>query len=150
MQKAKSVANLTGHVTSEERERREKNEKRFRRDEVLMQLPDYLNDDEEGQRVWCQVLMDAEDMGIFDNLDRETLGSYCCITSRIVGLRKKYLTAVKGHRANAAVLDLSKELRLLEAQQLAYAGKMGLTPESRARLAQKAAEEEDEGEDLYG
>lgn len=151
MQKAKSVQNLTGHITNKEKERRRKNEERFKRDDILIQLPEYLNDDTEGQRIWCQVLNDSENFGIFDNLDRETLGSYCSITSRIIDLRKKYMTAVRGHRANAAVLEISKELRMLEAQQLAYAGKMGLTPESRARLAQKATEEDEEdGADLYG
>ena len=51
----------------------------------------------------------------------------------------------------ADVLELSKELRLLEASQLNYAGKLGLTPESRVRLAQKIVPPEtDPDDDLYG
>lgn len=151
MQNAIIAGNLTGHYSAEELEERERKAGRFKRKEVLLQLPDYLEGDEVGQMVWVQVLNDAEEMEIFDNLDRETLGSYCSITSRIVDLRRKYRTAIKGNRAFAQVLEVGKELRMLEAQQLNYAGKMGLTPESRARLAQKVVQpEQDDGADLYG
>lgn len=151
MQNSKALSNIVGHLTNDEKERRENNEKKFRRDEVLMQVPEYLEDDEEGKRVWIQVLTDAEDFGIFDNLDCETLGTYCSITSRIIYLRRKYLGAIRGHRKNDEILEYSKEMRMLEAQQLSFAGKLGLTPESRARLAQRVVpEEEDVGGGLYG
>ena len=152
MQNVKAVGNVLGHLTNEERERREEEEKRFRRkEEVLMQLPEYLEGDTEGQRVWVQVLRDAEEFGIFDNLDAETLGTYCSVTSRIISLRKKYRSCVNGHRKTADILDISKELRLLEGEQLSYASKMGLTPESRMRMARAPVgqEEEDMGEDFY-
>ena len=151
MQNTKKVANLSGHLTSAEREERENKENKFKRKEVLLQLPDYLDGDFIGQQIWCQVLNDAEEFEIFDNLDRETLGSYCSVTSRIISLRKKYMSAVKGHRKNSDILDISKELRLLESLQLTYAGKLGLTPESRVRLAQVVVPPEDDpNDDLYG
>lgn len=152
MQNTKKVANLAGHLTASEREERENKENKFKRKEVLMQLPDYLDGDFVGQQIWIQVLNDAEEFEIFDNLDRETLGSYCSVTSRIISLRKKYMSAVKGHRKNSDILDISKELRLLESLQLTYAGKLGLTPESRLRLAQIATPEpeDDPNDDLYG
>ena len=152
MQNIKSLGNVTGHLTSKERERREEGEKRFRREkEVLIQLPEYLNDDAEGRRIWVQVLNDAEEFGIFDNLDAETLGTYCSVTSRIITLRKKYRSCVNGHRKTSDILDISKELRLLEGEQLTYASKMGLTPESRLRLARGSSDEnEDFGDDFYG
>ena len=151
MQNIKKVDNLAGHLTAAERENREHKENKFRRKEVLIQLPDYLETDSVGQQIWCQVCADAEEFDIFDNLDRETLGSYCSVTSRIISLRKKYTSAVNGHRKNSDVLDISKELRLLESLQLTYAGKLGLTPESRLRLAQVPNDlEEDPDDDLYG
>lgn len=152
MQKSKSVANLEGHWTKEELERREKAESKFlREDGALLQVPEYLEDDDVGKRTWIRVLKDADNFGIFDNLDLDTLGTYCSITSRIVYLRNKYLAAIRGHRKNEEILEYSKELRMLEAQQLNFAGKMGLTPESRVRLAQKmVVEEEDIGGGLYG
>lgn len=154
VQKSKSVANLEGHLTAEEREQREKAESRFRRDDgegVLVQVPEYLEGDEVGKRTWLKILKDAENFGIFDDLDFDVLGTYCSITSRIVYLRNKYLAAIRGHRKNDEILEYSKELRMLEAQQLNFAGKMGLTPESRVRLAQKlVVEEEDATGGLYG
>ena len=114
-------------------------------------MPESLSNDIIGQQIWAQTLGDADTFGIFDNLDSETLGSYCSIVSRITSLRKKYISALNGHRKNADVLELSKELRLLEASQLNYAGKLGLTPESRVRLAQKLVPPEtDPDDDLYG
>ena len=114
-------------------------------------MPDYLADDFVGQLTWNRVLEDAKEFKIFDNLDREVLGTFCCITSRIVDLRKKYRAAVRGHRKNTEILGISKELRFQESLQLTYAGKLGLTPEARVRLAQKIVEpEEDPDDDFFG
>ncbi|MBO5256876.1 MAG: P27 family phage terminase small subunit [Clostridia bacterium] len=151
MQNPKKVENLKGHLSNEELEERERQEGAFRREKVEIRMPESLSNDITGQQVWSQTLNDADTFGIFDNLDSETLGSYCSIVSRITSLRKKYLSALNGHRKNADVLELSKELRLLEASQLNYAGKLGLTPESRVRLAQKLVPPEtDPDDDLYG
>ena len=151
MQNPKKVENLKGHLSNEELEERERQEGAFRREKVEIRMPESLSNDIIGQQIWAQTLNDADTFGIFDNLDSETLGSYCSIVSRITSLRKKYLSALNGHRKNADVLELSKELRLLEASQLNYAGKLGLTPESRVRLAQKLVPPEtDPDDDLYG
>lgn len=151
MQNPKKVENLKGHLSNEELEERERQEGAFRREKVEIRMPESLSNDITGQQVWAQTLNDADTFGIFDNLDSETLGSYCSIISRITSLRKKYISALNGHRKNADVLELSKELRLLEASQLNYAGKLGLTPESRVRLAQKLVPpENDPDDDLYG
>lgn len=151
MQNPKKAGNLKGHLSNDELEERERQEGMFRRETVEIRMPESLSNDITGQQVWAQTLNDAENFGIFDNLDSETLGSYCSIVSRITSLRRKYLSALNGHRKNADVLELSKELRLLEASQLNYAGKLGLTPESRVRLAQKIVPPEtDPDDDLYG
>ena len=151
MQGAKVLENMTGHMTKEEIEERERRQNAFTRDEVMIEMPDYLNDDFIGQLTWNRVLEDAQEFKIFDNLDREVLGTFCCITSRIVDLRKKYRSAVKGHRKNTEILGISKELRFQESLQLTYAGKLGLTPEARVRLAQKIVEpDEDQDDDFFG
>lgn len=151
MQNPKKVENLKGHLSNEKIEERERQEGAFQREKVEIRMPESLSNDITGQQIWAQTLNDADTFGIFDNLDSETLGSYCSIVSRITSLRKKYISALNGHRKNADVLELSKELRLLEASQLNYAGKLGLTPESRVRLAQKLVmPETDPDDDLYG
>lgn len=151
MQNPKKSGNIQGHLSAEELEERARKENALRRENVEIRMPESLSNDIIGQQIWAQTLSDADTFGIFDNLDSETLGSYCSIVSRITSLRKKYLSALNGHRKNADVLELSKELRLLEASQLNYAGKLGLTPESRVRLAQKLVPPEtDPDDDLYG
>lgn len=151
MQNPKKAENITGHLSEEELEERSRKEAAFRREDVELRLPESLSNDIIGQQIWNQTLNDAENFGLFDNLDSETLGSYCSVMSRITSLRKKYLSALNGHRKNSDVLDISRELRLLEALQLNFAGKLGLTPESRVRLAQKIVPpEEDPDDDLYG
>lgn len=151
MQNPKKAGNIQGHLSAEELEERARKENALRRENVEIRMPESLSNDIIGQQIWAQTLNDADTFGIFDNLDSETLGSYCSIVSRITSLRKKYLSALNGHRKNADVLELSKELRLLEASQLNYAGKLGLTPESRVRLAQKLVPPEtDPDDDLYG
>ena len=151
MQNPKKAQNIKGHLSAEELEERERQESALRRETVEIRMPESLSNDLIGQQIWNQTLFDAENFGIFDNLDAETLGTYCSVMSRITSLRKKYLSALNGHRKNADVLELSKELRLLEALQLNYAGKLGLTPESRVRLAQVLVPPgEDPDDDLYG
>lgn len=152
MQNVGRLSSTLKHLTKEEIEIREKAEEMFQREEKgAIQMPDYLTRDIEGMRVWGQVLSDADDFGLFDKLDAETLGTYCSTISRIATLRRKYLECISGDGDVSDILDISKELRLLEAQQLSYASKMGLTPESRLRLAHKAAAESaDSGDDFYG
>lgn len=151
MQNVKTLENMTGHLTQAEREERERREERFKRDKVVLQIPEYLSDDPTGMDIWRKVCKEAEEFNIFDDLDGDTLGTYCSVVSRVITLRKKYWSAVKGHRKNAEILGISKELRFQESLQLTYASKLGLTPEARVRLAQKiVTPEEDPDADLYG
>lgn len=151
MQNIKAVDNLRGHLTNEEKEERAAREEMFSRDEVMLKIPEYLNDDDVAKSFWEQICKDAEEFKIFDNLDCDVLGTYCSIMSRVVMLRRKYWSAIKGHRKNSEILGISKELRFQESLQLNYAGKLGLTPEARMRLAQKIViPEDDPDDDLYG
>ena len=152
MQNVGRVSSTLKHLTKEEIEIREKAEGMFRREEVGgILMPDYLTRDEEGMRIWEQVLSDAEAFELFDKLDAETLGTYCSTVSRIVTLRRKYIEYLEGDGDVSDLLTISKELRYLEVQQLSYASKMGLTPESRLRLARKmAADEASEDDGFYG
>lgn len=150
MQKPKTVDNLSGHITQAERERREKAESKMKRESINVEMPDYLDD--VGAEVWERLMRDGGEIMLYDNLDADTIGSYCSVTSRIISLRQKYRSAVTGHRKTTDVLDISKELRLLEALQLSYAVRLGMTPESRARLAARPTVEEDTSDenDIYG
>ena len=150
MQKSKVLDNMTGHLTVGEREARGERERMMSRREVRLIMPEYLDGD--GAAVWEKLVSDAAELKLFDDLDTETLGSYCSVTSRILTLRRKYSSCLRGHRKNSELLDISKELRLLESLQLSYATRLGLTPESRARLAASmpSSADEDSADDLYG
>lgn len=149
MQKSKVLDNMTGHLTVGEREARGERERMMSRREVRLIMPEYLDGD--GAAVWEKLVSDAAELKLFDDLDAETLGSYCSVTSRILTLRRKYSSCLRGHRKNSELLDISKELRLLESLQLSYATRLGLTPESRARLAASMPSSADENpaDDLY-
>lgn len=151
MQNIKAVENVKGHLTNAEKEERAAREELFERDEVSLVMPDYLADDDVARQFWEKICADAEEFKIFDNLDCDVLGTYCSIMSRVVMLRRKYASAIKGHRKNVEILGISKELRFQESLQLNYAGKLGLTPEARMRLAQKVVVPDgDPDDDLYG
>lgn len=142
---------MTGHLTQAEKDEREQRENRFKRENIVLRIPEYLNDDPVGLDIWHKVRKEAEELNIFDNLDEDTLGTYCSILSRVIALRKKYWSAVRGHRKNTEILGISKELRFQESLQLTYASKLGLTPEARVRLAQKTIlSDEDPDADFYG
>lgn len=151
MQNIKAVGNVKGHLTNEEKEMREASENLFSREGVELVMPEYLQEDAVAQKFWEQICADAEEFKLFDNLDCDVLGTYCSIMSRVVMLRRKYWSAIKGHRKNTEILSISKELRFQESLQLNYAGKLGLTPEARMRLAQKIViPDDDPDDDLYG
>lgn len=151
MQNIKAVGNVKGHLTNEEKELREASENLFSREGVELVMPEYLREDAVAQKFWEQICADAEEFKLFDNLDCDVLGTYCSIMSRVVMLRRKYWSAIKGHRKNTEILSISKELRFQESLQLNYAGKLGLTPEARMRLAQKIViPDDDPDDDLYG
>ena len=151
LQNIKALGNVKGHLTNAEKEERAAREELFERDSINLVMPEYLNEDDVAKRFWEQICSDAEEFKIFDNLDCDVLGTYCSIMSRIVMLRRKYWSAVKGHRKNSEIIGISKELRFQETLQLTYAGKLGLTPEARMRLAQKIViPEDDPDDDLYG
>ena len=151
MQNVKTLANMTGHMTQAEKDESEQREEIFKRESIVLEIPEYLNDDTVGTEIWNKVCKEAEEFNIFDNLDTDTLGTDCSILSRVMALRKKYWSAVRGHRKNTEILGISKELRFQESLQLTYAGKLGLTPEARVRLAQKTVlPDEDPDADFYG
>ena len=80
---------------------------------------------------------------ILDRLDTDVLEIYCRQLVRLQMLRG-YL---RNQRDGKSILELSKEIRGLEGAILSYATKLGLTPESRARLALNAVEAPDEDPD---
>lgn len=140
----KVLENTTKHWTNAEKQQRTSAENGLRREKINIRMPAYLKSDKDAVYFWKKTIKEAAGIELYDNTDADTLATYCQLMSRIKYLRQRYETA-KGD------LDLAKELRQQETLQKQYASALGLTPESRVRLARKrTAAIKDDADDLYG
>lgn len=153
----KAMGNSTKHWTKEEIEARGAAEKSML-PARKMKKPKLITADKAACKHWNRILKDMEGLEILDILDIDALGIYCAKLARRDDLQEKYLeirklyaqTQDNGTMRN--MINLSSELQSVERDLLSYAGKLGLTPESRVRLARRAAEAEtdDPDDDLFG
>ena len=145
------------HMTAAEHEARSEAEARFMpvrpvKKSALLKL------DAPALKHWKRIMKDMKGLDILDALDADALGIYCAKLARRDDLQARYLELRAGYeREHDAVvlkmmLKISAELQSVEAQLLAYASRLGLTPESRLRMARRAAEpvEDDPNADLFG
>ena len=113
------------HLTKEEIEAREEAEAAYLPQRpAKLKMPAAVKTDKAAAVYWRSILKRMEGTGILDDLDAEILGIYCLCLSR---------------RDQLDPVEDIKALLTLEKQILAYADKLGLTPESRIRLARKHA-----------
>lgn len=127
------------HLTKEEIEARESAEAAYLPQRpAKLKMPAAVKADKAAAVYWRSILKRMEGTGILDDLDAEILGIHCLCLSR---------------RDQLDPVEDIKALLTLEKQILAYADKLGLTPESRIRLARKhAAKAADptQVDDLFG
>lgn len=143
----KTTANMAKHLTQEELEARAQAEADF--------LPTRTPDPPKGftvksaeRKIWDRVIRDMEGYKILDRLDTDVLEIYCRQLVRLKTLRSMFDKMVEADDwPIKTVLSTSAEIKGLESAILSYATKLGLTPESRARLAINAAEQQDDDPD---
>ena len=127
------------HLTKEEIEARERAEAAYLPQRpAKLKMPAAVKADKAAAVYWRSILKRMDGTGILDDLDAEILGICCLGFSR---------------RDQLDPVDDFKALLALEKQLLSYADKLGLTPESRIRLARKhAAKAADplQTDDLFG
>jgi P27 family predicted phage terminase small subunit len=148
----KTLDNMSKHMTRAERDARASAE-----DDTLphrkIKRPAMLKDDKSACKHWARILKDMEGVEILDALDADMLGVYCAKLARRDGLQQIYLDNRRvydegGDRlALKTMLSTEEDLRAIERDLLAYAGKLGLTPESRNRLARRMAEQDEDDPD---
>ena len=99
----------------------------------------YYTQIEKAMEYWEEIVTKAEDIRLFDDLDANILAMYCEMLSRRDVLQRMLYT----HVANTFTMseDVLKSLQAQERLIASYAEKLGLTPNARARLAKKVAEE---------
>ena len=119
--------------------------------------PKLITQDKSASRHWARILKDMQDLDILDVLDTDALAIYCAKLSRRDRLQEEYLGLLARREDELDFNDVRTAIKLSEALQsaereiLSYATRLGLTPESRVRLAKHLADQEDADpdEDLF-
>lgn len=144
----KSLDNMSKHLTKSEREARE-NQEGSAMPSRKPKKPKLIIQDKAAAKHWARILADMEGMEIIDVLDTDALAIYCAKLSRRDDLQAQYLkwralyASEPDNGTLKIMISLSGELQSIERELLSYASKLGLTPESRARLAKRLAEQEE-------
>ena len=140
------------HWTKKEVEARQRAAaKMTRAKKKSLKMPDWL--DEEAQKVWKKTLRDMKDFDVLDKVDEDVFAAYCDAVARHKELsetiRREGYTIVNASGSLAEAPWVKTQLsyaRLI----IQYSDKLGLSANSRARLARKIAQEEtDPNADLF-
>lgn len=167
MAKSKALETQTKHLTKAEVAARSMAEAVTlpTRTQVTITLPARIRGDRLAVRYWRATLhrMKTGGVEILDDLDTETLATYCTMLSRrdrlndlcsklVDGSTREDLTIAEQLKATDALDGLAAKLSSLESGILRYAEKLGLTPASRIGMARKKsqAEASEENDDLFG
>ncbi len=143
----KTTANMAKHLTQEELEARAQAEADFLPTRTPAPPKGFTVKSAE-RRIWDRIIQDMEGYKILDRLDTDVLEIYCRQLVRLKTLREMFTSLLENKETPIkAVLSTSAEIKGLESTILSYATKLGLTPESRARLALNAAEPVDDDPD---
>jgi P27 family predicted phage terminase small subunit len=143
----KSLDNMTKHLTKAEIEARSGQEAIL--PSRTPKKPKLIIQDKAAGKHWSRILKAMEGLEIIDILDTDTLAIYCAKLARRDTLQAAYLKwrdLYDDDPENATLkimIGLSSELQSIERDLLTYASKLGLTPESRVRLAKRLAEQEE-------
>ena len=159
----KSMENQTKHLTNREKDARTTAEaEMLPARKAKLKVPKSLSGDDAARGYWRSILRRMDGLAILDDLDAEILAAYCETLSR-----KDALSFLCRELMEKAKLEPDVEMQFelissidsvlarLQAHEksiLSYADKLGLTPESRVRLARKRAAQEAEAvkDDLFG
>ena len=143
----KTTANMAKHLTQEELEARAQAEADFLPTRTPAPPKGFTVKSAE-RKIWDRIIQDMEGYKILDRLDTDVLEIYCRQLVRLKTLRSMFASLLENDSTPLkAVLSTSAEIKGLEGTILSYATKLGLTPESRARLALNAVEAPDEDPD---
>ncbi|CAH1190325.1 hypothetical protein PAECIP111893_00276 [Paenibacillus plantiphilus] len=132
--------------TKQEVESREAAAKKFeRKKRIKLKIPEWLDDS--ARKVWRKTVKDMEEFGVLDKVDEDVLGIYCDAVSkvqesnRLIDVHGYTETNKSGVQVPNAYVQMSQRYAGIALQ---YSNKLGLNAESRARLAKKQADGEDD------
>jgi P27 family predicted phage terminase small subunit len=110
-----------------------------------LKMPVWL--DPAAAAVWRKTMRDLSGLDILDKVDEDMLATYCDAVARhrevTVKVREDGYVTINS-RGNEAVSPYVQAAQSYARIIMQYADKLGLNPNSRARLAKKIADEEDD------
>lgn len=127
------ILNSRRHNTKREIEARLDAEEALTRPKVTVKAPDRVKSNLKAAKYWRETVKRLQGLSLLDDLDTEMLASYCLQSAIRDELHAKYAAKPDG----LVLKDLQAQERLI----LSYASKLGMTADSRARLAKIQAEE---------
>lgn len=139
------------HWTEKEVKDREEAAKQFqRKNKKALKIPKWLNDN--ARKVWRKTVKDMGEFEVLDKVDEDVLAAYCDAVEKhqaandLIDVNGYTETSKSGIQVVSAYVTMAQSYARLI---LAYSNKLGLNSESRARLARKGAEMEEENGDLF-
>ena len=152
----KTLDNMTKHLTKAEIEARSAAEENTMPSRPVKR-PARISKDPAAKRYWSQALKDMDELDILDALDATVLAIYCEKCARRDDMQayyQKLRSLYNEDHENATLklmIKLDAEIKGSEDAILTYANKLGLTPESRNRLARRQADldDADPDDDLF-
>ncbi len=156
----KTLENQGKHLTQTERQARADAENSLTRNGPVNLRPP-KGFPKPARKYWNSIMKRLEDVELLDDLDQEMLAVYCQMLVRrdaLNSLCEKLLAdAVETDSDKSSTESTDKlesllsKIAALERSLMTYADKLGFTPQSRVRLAQKrAAAEADPDSDFFG
>lgn len=128
----KSADRIAGHRSNAELAIRQQAQAAVVREKVTLRPPDRVKNDLVAYKYWKKTLKRMDGVDLLDDLDTDMLAAYCVQSSMRDKLYDMYATVP----AEETLMRMQAQERLI----LQYATRLGLTAESRARLAKKKAE----------
>lgn len=156
----KLVENLTGHWTKAQISAKRSAQIDIVRRKVNLKVPQSIKDNESAVKYWRDTMKRMRGISLLDDLDTDILAAYCRMSADRDDMTAAYKSALCMDDGSDPVMrmsimssasDLYKTIQSQDRLILNYASKIGLTPESRVRLAKRKAEERPvEKDEMFG
>ncbi len=127
----KAVDSLRGHWTKEQIEKRRAAEAALFRSKVSLIAPKEVKNNPAAKEYWKNTIERMKGISLLDDLDTDMLAAYC-----LQSARRDILAKIVDGGNYSMLPRLQSQERLI----LSYANKLGLTAESRVRIAKRRAD----------
>jgi len=139
------------HLTTEEKEKRSRNENALKARSDKIRCPSWL--DKEARKEWRRLVGELKEMGLLTNLDTSALAICCDAYAKYMDATKKIndtnLVGVHTNKAGAKNLVINPYVMVAQKyadQYKKYCVEIGLTPNARMRMTTTAKAEPEKDE----